>query len=482
MCMLLSIGLSAQQSAKVFDVKLWEQGLPDTNGHDNGADEDAKHGIYIPEMRVFLPEDASQATGRAVLVCPGGGYSHLALDHEGYDWAPFFNRLGVACIVLKYRMPFGHREVTLGDARQALRLIHEHAAEWGINPYDIGIMGSSAGGHLASTMAVSAPYDIRPAFQILFYPVISMERGKTHGGSREALLGKDASEEEQRRFSNERNVRRHVVPPAILLLSHDDRAVLPANSVDYYTSLLRSGVPAEMHIYPSGGHGWGCRPAFTHHEQMMADLTAWLGGLKAPRPDVVRVACIGNSITDGDGIAFSDANGYPAKLGKLLGENYLVKNFGLSGHTMLQKGDRPYMANPTYQACKDFNPNIVIIKLGSNDSKPYNWEHGDEFGKDMQQMIDELNALPARPRIWLAYPAKPVKPSFGISDSVIVHGIKPVVDKLARKNKRSVIDFYSVFDNRDDLMQADGIHPNEAGAAAMAETAFKALSGGQSKK
>lgn len=144
------------------------------------------------------------------------------MEHEGYDWAPFFNSRGIACIVLKYRMPFGNRNVPFGDAQEALRLIHEHAAEWHLNPYDIGIMGSSAGGHLASTMAVSAPYGIRPAFQILFYPVISMERGKTHRGSLEALLGKDASDDLQRRFSNERNVRRHIVPPAILLLSNDD--------------------------------------------------------------------------------------------------------------------------------------------------------------------------------------------------------------------------------------------------------------------
>lgn len=473
LCVLCFGSVMAQQAGKWFDVKLWPQGPVVTNGREN-LPEDGRKGIFTPEMRVFLP-DSSTATGRAVLVCPGGGYTHLAMEHEGYDWAPFFNSRGIACIVLKYRMPFGNRNVPFSDAQEALRLIYEHASEWHLNPYDIGIMGSSAGGHLASTMAVSAPYGIRPAFQILFYPVISMERGKTHRGSLEALLGKDASDDLQRRFSNERNVRRHIVPPAILLLSNDDTAVPPANSTDYYESLQKSGIYAEMHVYPTGGHGWGFRTSFAHHDRMLADLSAWLESLKAPAPDVVRVACVGNSITDGHGIPFSDERGYPARLGKILGGKYLVRNFGVSGHTMLQKGDCPYMANQAYQACKDFNPDIVVIKLGTNDSKPYNWAHKDEFAGDMQKMIDELKALPSHPRICLAYPAKALKPSFDISDSVIVNEVKPLIDKIAKKNRLQVIDLYSVFEGRPDLMQSDGIHPNEAGAQAMAETVARAL-------
>lgn len=466
LCALCSALGMAQYTQNEFDLHLWENGLPNSNGKDH-LQEDYTKGIYVPSIRVFLP-DSTRATGRAVLACPGGGYTHLALENEGYDWASFFNERGIAYVVLKYRMPNGHREVPFSDAQEALRMIHEHAGEWHINPYDIGIMGSSAGGHLASTMATSAPYDIRPAFQILFYPVISMERGKTHGGSLDALLGKDATEDEQRRFSNERNVRRHIVPPAILMLSNDDMAVPPANSIDYYMSLQKSGIYAGLYVYPTGGHGWGNRASFPHHAQMQADLSSWLEGLEAPRPDVVRVACVGNSITDGHGIAFSDVHGYPACLGKKLGSGYLVRNFGVSGHTMLQKGDCPYMANQAYQACKDFNPDIVIIKLGTNDSKPYNWVHKDEYVNDMQKMIDELNALSSHPRICLAYPAKALKPSFDISDSVIVNDIKPMIDLVAKKNRLEIIDLYSVFEGHPDLMQKDGIHPNAKGAEAMA--------------
>lgn len=123
-----------------------------------------------------------------------------------------------------------------------------------------------------------------------------------------------------------------------------------------------------------------------------------------------------------------------------------MRNFGVSGHTMLQKGDCPYMANQAYQACKDFNPDIVVVKLGTNDSKQRNWVYKEEFAGDMQKMIDELKALPSHPRICLAYPAKALKPSFDISDSVIVNEVKPLIDKMAKKNRLQVIDLYSIFE------------------------------------
>lgn len=476
---LLLVCLPGVQAQRQFDVPLWPHGLPNSNGKDSG-EENVKEGIYKPEIKVFLPS-VDKATGRAVLCCPGGGYSHLALSQEGYDWAPFFNDMGIAYVVLKYRMPNGHREVPFSDAEQALRIMHEHAVEWGLNPYDIGIMGSSAGGHLASTMATSAPYDIRPDFQILFYPVVSMQPGKTHKGSVYSLLGKEVTEQQQKDFSNERKVRRHLTPPALLLLSSDDVVVPPGNSINYFTALNNCDIPASMHIYPTGNHGWGCRPSFPHHEQMLNDLTYWLNELPSVQKDVTRVACVGNSITDGDGIRLKERNGYPAVLNSLLGENYLVKNFGASGHTILKKGDRPYFKHSAYEACKKFNPDIVVIKLGTNDSKPHNWQYKAEYEKDMQCMIDELKALPAKPIIYLAYPAKPVKPSWGISDSIIVHDMMPVIKKLAKKNKLQVIDLYKPFEEDAGLMQWDGIHPNEKGARRMAEEVYKVITQGKKK-
>lgn len=252
------------QAQKPFDMLLWENGAPNDNG--NAAD--------TAKVRVFLPAK-SVATGRAVVICPGGGYSHLAMNHEGYDWAPFFNGEGIAVIVLTYRMPHGDKEVPISDAEAAIKLVRAHASEWNINPNDVGIMGSSAGGHLASTVATHAPKEAMPNFQILFYPVITMMPDLTHKGSHDNFLGKDPKKKDERAYSNDLQVTR-VTPRAWIALSDDDHSVLPANGVNYYLELYRHDVAATLHVYPSGGHGWGCRTNFKYHLEMLLELKAWL--------------------------------------------------------------------------------------------------------------------------------------------------------------------------------------------------------------
>ena len=155
----------------------------------NGPEVVSSDGNDQAELTVYLP-DANKATGRAVVCCPGGGYSHLAMDHEGHQWAPFFNTQGIALIVLKYRMPHGNRMVPISDAEEAIKTVRSHATEWHINPNDVGIMGFSAGGHLASTIATHAKDNAAPNFQILFYPVVTMDPGFTHKGSHDNFLGK----------------------------------------------------------------------------------------------------------------------------------------------------------------------------------------------------------------------------------------------------------------------------------------------------
>ena len=203
---------------------------------------------------------------------------------------------------------------------------------------------------------------------------------------------------------------------------------------------------------------------------MTMELTTWLNNLPVHKADAKRVACIGNSITDGSGIDMDEVNGYPAKLQKLLGEGYNVRNFGVGGRTMLNKGDHPYMNELAWKDALAFNPDIAIIKLGTNDSKPQNWQYGNEYAADMQQMIDSLKALPAKPRIYLATPIPAFKPTWNISDSVIVNEIIPVIRKLAKKNKLEVIDLHANFNNEDGKqMQKDNIHPTAEGAAQMAK-------------
>ena len=230
------------------------------------------------EITVYLP-DAKKATGRAVVCCPGGGYSHLAIDHEGHQWATFFNNQGIALIVLKYRMPHGNRMIPVSDAEEAMKTVRRRASEWHIDPHNVGIMGFSAGGHLASTIATHSTGDAAPNFQILFYPVITMDLGFTHKGSHDNFLGDGHSKKELRKleadYSNDLQVNR-TTPRAFLALSDDDKAVPAANGFNYYEQLYKHDVPASIHIYPTGGHGWGYRESFVYHYNVIFELKAWL--------------------------------------------------------------------------------------------------------------------------------------------------------------------------------------------------------------
>lgn len=417
-------------------------------------------------MVCYLPD---APTGRAVVDLPGGGYSHLALQHEGHDWADWFNQQGIAFFVVTYRMPNGDRTIPMGDAQQAIRIVRDSAQVWGVNPRDVGIMGFSAGGHLASTVSTHSEYDCRPNFSILFYPVISMDERETHKGSCVGFLGEEGMKNPQlvKEWSNQNAVRSHLTPPAIILMANDDGAVPPVtNGVAYYTAMRRSGNSCAMHIYPSGGHGFGFRSSYKYHDQMLSDLQSWLLSLRSPKSDAIRVACIGNSITHGSGIDMMDEKGYPAQLQRQLGKGYLVKNYGVGARCMMSTSDHPYMNEQAWRDAKAFQPQVVVIKLGTNDSKDYQWNQS-QYERDYQAMIDTLSLLPSKPAIYLCTPIKAFRDKWGITDSVIVNGVIPSIQKIARKNKLTLIDLHSVITDPKD-MTADMIHPNEKGAGKMA--------------
>ena len=257
--MLFAISASAQSTARKFVLK-------------NSADGQSELTCYLPK----------KPTGRAVVDCPGGGYSHLAMDHEGHQWAEYFNKQGIAYFVLKYRMPKGDRNIPLSDAYQAIRTVRDSAEVWHINKKDVGIMGFSAGGHLASSVSTHAEEAVRPNFSILFYPVISMDEQITHKGSCVNFLGEERKTNDKlvEEWSNDKAVRPQVTPRVILLMSSDDKVVPPVtNGVAYYTAMNKAGNECTLHIYPSGGHGWGFRntaQGFRYHVQMLDDLTTWL--------------------------------------------------------------------------------------------------------------------------------------------------------------------------------------------------------------
>lgn len=416
----------------------------------------------------YLP---AQPSGRAIVDLPGGGYSHLAVDHEGHQWADWMNRQGIAFFVLEYRMPKGDRNIPLSDAYRAMTTVRDSAEAWHVNPYDVGIMGFSAGGHLASAVSTHAPWAARPNFSILFYPVVSMDARVTHKGSCVNFLGAEGMSDKRlvQQWSSDACVRRHLTPPAAVILSTDDRVVPPVtNGVAYYSAMRSAGNNCALYAYPSGGHGYGIRKNFAFHEQMLGDLKAWFASIASPREQALRVACIGNSITDGMGIDMSDVYGYPAVLQRLLGTNYNVKNFGVSARTLMNKGDLPYMKEQAWADAQAFLPNIVVIKLGTNDSKDYNWIHGADYGSDLQKMVDTLRALPSKPQIYVCSPI-PAARIWGISDSVIVNGEIPAIKRVVKKNKLAYIDLHTEFKPTEGMMQRDGIHPTDKGAAQLAK-------------
>lgn len=270
---LLVISLNAQ----VTTMKLWPGGIPGSiSGSDYQEVSTVENGIITrwikvtdPSLTVFLPPK-EKATGTAVLICPGGGYGALAFNHEGNDIAKWLNDNGIAGIILKYRLPSDliMKDKSIGplqDAQEAMRTIRRNAVSWNINPSKIGVIGFSAGGHLASTLSThfdEKVYDVkdnisaRPDFSILMYPVITMDASFTHMGSRRNLIGENPSEEAVRHFSNELQITEKT-PPAFLVHSADDKAVPIKNSMTYYEALSKLNIPSELHIFRKGGHGYG---------------------------------------------------------------------------------------------------------------------------------------------------------------------------------------------------------------------------------
>ena len=227
----------------------------------------------------FFKASGAGLNSKTILILPGGGYQGHAMDHEGYDWIPFFNKLGVNVALLKYQLPNGNPSIPLNDVKATLQALKDKSEELNLDPDRIGIMGFSAGGHLASAYSTHSSGSDLPAFQILFYPVISFQPGLVHEGSRDNFIGINPTEDNLILYSNEMQVSAET-PPAILFHSDDDSFVPRENSISYYLALNKSGVPSALHIYPSGGHGWGFRESFPYHEVMLEELATWLSNLK----------------------------------------------------------------------------------------------------------------------------------------------------------------------------------------------------------
>ena len=276
--------------AQDLTIKLWDNTSAPHSNHLQGKEKDEGGVRYsnTTEARLYIYEaDPAKATGQSVVICPGGGYWLVAIGHEGHDFGRWFAENGITAAVLMYRMPNHRPEVPLEDAAEALRYMkEEYAPAHGIT--SVGIMGFSAGGHLAASTAVGAlEYNgdkshrasLRPDFAVLFYPVITGDALYAHKGSFDNLLGSDRTAELTDRYSAEKLVSA-TTPPTFMALSDDDGGVPPANSIRFYNALKEHKRPASIHIYPSGGHGWGFRDSFKYKSQWQQSLLEWLEGVR----------------------------------------------------------------------------------------------------------------------------------------------------------------------------------------------------------
>jgi acetyl esterase/lipase len=274
--LMLLLTMLIHANSQTETIILYPKGVPGLKGKQIPEDSQTSGGITrvkdITQPALIVYQPKNKTSDAAVIICPGGGYGILAIDHEGYEIAEWFNLRGVTAFVLKYRLPqdelFDNAEIRpLQDAQQAIRIIRKNSAKYGISPEKIGIMGFSAGGHLASTASThfdtqvgeitDATVSVRPDFSLLIYPVITFNEKVTHSGSRENLIGKTPALEKTDLFSNDLQVTTNT-PPAFLVSTTDD-FVSPENSILYFEACRKNKVPVEMHIYEKGGHGYALK-------------------------------------------------------------------------------------------------------------------------------------------------------------------------------------------------------------------------------
>ena len=274
-----AIVLSLEQSgADEIIENLWNNA---TAPHSNGitADESINEKCELENTTqtdlYIYKADPARATGQAVVVVPGGGYRKVCIKYDGFEVAKYLRSIGITAVLVKYRLPNGHNEVPLEDAQLAMHYTRTEGAKWGVDPTQVGILGSSAGGYLAAHVSTVTPDEQKPAFAILIYPVISGTTHSTHHGTFNYMLGKLRTDAEQEYLSLENRVTA-TTPPTLLLLADDDLTVPTTSSMRYYKALRRFGIPAAMHVFPSGGHGWAGHDEYRYAEPAKEAIANWL--------------------------------------------------------------------------------------------------------------------------------------------------------------------------------------------------------------
>lgn len=288
MAVLVSTVATAQEQKRTTNyfqdetIVIWDNNkAPHSNGLTGEAYETQPHRLVNTTKAVLYVynADPSKATGQAVVICPGGGYAKLSMDQEGFLMAQWLAKNGIAAFVLEYRLPNAHKEVPLEDTVEAIRTVRKKAKKYNVDPSKVGIMGFSAGGHLAASASNIPAVKDRPNFSILFYPVVIANHYTSHVGSFRNLLGKGFNQADADDFSMEKLASENT-PPTILLLSDDDTTVPAAGAAMYYAALRYHGVKAAMYVFPEGGHGWGNYDKFSYQKEWQHLLLRWLNELK----------------------------------------------------------------------------------------------------------------------------------------------------------------------------------------------------------
>lgn len=502
--LLLTTMIGTAQSVPVADheIHLWPNGAPTDNGLSGAEVDYGDHcsNVTDPTLSVYLPEHPN---GIAVLACPGGGYVDVWDMHEGKMLADWYNEQGIVYAVLKYRLPNGHKEVPLDDVHQAMRIMRQHNKEWGFEK--LGIQGCSAGGHLAAMASTHySCSDDQPDFQILFYPVITLDPSYTHDGTLYNLLGEKPSRKLIDQYSNEKQVTAQT-PPAFILASTDDGLVPVRNSIEYYNALLAHGVEVSMHLYPEGGHGWCWRDSFRFKPQYCNELAAWLHRMAPKR----RVLFIGDSITDG-GWGRSGGDMRPSAerdewdKNHVYGHGYVEQtasyfeshfpedemqfwNRGISGNTLHQ------MAQRWQEDCINLRPNVISVLVGTNDVHYYleQKQQDPDLTFDQQAWEAEYRQLLTHTRdslpgveLVLCTPFVAKAGWVGDADNYtererLVTALADIVRRIAQDYRQTtLIEFDSLFNqlrsehptSNNSYWIWDGIHPTPAGHHKMSET------------
>lgn len=292
-CLLISTSNCFSQEI----ISLWTEEIPNSRESDEVETQEKGdilwiENIQVPTLEIYLPLTRT-ATGKAMVIFPGGGYQGLAYDVEGIEFAKWLNSKGIAAFVVKYRMPISDSvvegyKVPLQDAQRAIRQVRYNAEKWNVSKDQIGIMGFSAGGHLASTLGTRFNEDslvgpinslsARPDFMVLVYPVITMQSDYTHTGSRNKLLGDTPDKKTVDAYSSELNVDENT-PPTFIVHATDDKVVSVTNSILFYQALEKEEIYSEMHIYPTGGHGFGLAIGLGHLSTWTDRLYQWIESL-----------------------------------------------------------------------------------------------------------------------------------------------------------------------------------------------------------